>query len=153
MTKLALIQALAPIAKVLIEKLFDLLKGDSDKYAKDGNTDEFLKNIQDKMPEIKEIFKQEGLDFKTTGDLDHSSDVQALIDKLNELKDNTSNPTSIKQIETLVNSLETAKADLLARENAGTSTGEADFTIETPQLVPTSGILYASNPSSPSAWI
>ena len=151
MTKLAIAQMLMPVAKMLIEKLFDLLKSDSDNYAKTNDTDAFLKSIQDKLPQIKEIFKQEGLDFKTNGDLDHSSDVQALIDKLNELKDSTSNPTSIKQIEQLVTSLEKAKTDLLARENAGTSTGEADFTIRTPQLVPTSGIFYASNPSSSGA--
>jgi heterodisulfide reductase subunit B len=150
-TKLAIIQAVMPIAKMLIEKLFDLLKNDSDNYAKTNDTDAFLKGIEDKLPQIEEIFKQEGLDFKTSGDLDHSADVQALIDKLNELKDNTSDPASKTKIETLVSQLETAKADLLAREKAGTSTGEADFTIDTPQLVPTSGVLYAGNPSSPSA--
>jgi hypothetical protein len=131
MTKLALVQALMPVAKMLIEKLFDLLKSDSDNYAKNQDTDAFLKGIQDKMPQIKEIFKQEGIDFKTTGDLDHSADVQALIDKLNELKDNTSNPASIAKIERLVSQLEQAKADLVAREKAGTSTGEADLKINT----------------------
>jgi hypothetical protein len=151
MTKLEIIAAVMPVAKMLIEKLFDLLKSDSDNYAKTNDTDAFLKGIQDKMPQIKEIFKQEGLDFKTTGDLDHSGDVQALIDKLNELKADTSSPAEITKIETLVSQLETAKTALLARENAGTSTGEADFKIETPRLIPSPGTLFAGYPPATGA--
>ncbi len=149
MTKLAIAQMLMPIAKMLIEKLFDMLQNDSSTYDSSAktseDTDAFLQGVQDKLPQIKEIFKENGLDFKTSGDLDHSSDVQALIDKLEELKASTSSPADIAKLDSLINSLTSAKTELLSREASGSSTGENDFKIETPRLIPSSGILIADN--------
>lgn len=142
MTKLAIIQALMPVAKMLIEKLFDLFKNDTSTYnnsAKtDEDTDEFLKNIEAKLPEVQRLFEEEGIDFKTSGDLDTSDDVQTLIDALETLKTQTSNPADVAKIDEMIESLSTARDQLEVRENEGKSSGEDDFRVET-NLYPSPG--------------
>lgn len=142
MSKLAIIQAVMPIAKLLIEKLFDMLQNDAKSYDStpktDESTKEFLGKVQDKLPEIEKIFKENNIDFKTSGDLDHSTDVQTLINSLQDLKGTTTNPADIAKIDKLINSLSDARDYLKTQEDAGKSTGDRDYSIELNTPMPTS---------------
>jgi transcriptional antiterminator len=149
MTKLALAQMLMPVAKMLIEKLFDMFKGDTNTYDSSAktskDTDAFLKSIEAKLPEVQKIFEEKGIDFKTSGKLDTSADVQKLIDALTQLKDGTNSPAEIAKIDKLIESLSTARDQLKEREDAGTSTGKDDFVVSTMTYPPGSVHLQPSS--------
>jgi hypothetical protein len=155
MSKLAIIQAVMPIAKLLLEKLFDLLQNDAKSYDSkpktDESTKEFLDKVQDKLPEIEKIFKENNIDFKTSGDLDHSTEVQTLINSLEDLKGMTTNPSDVVKLDKLINSLEDARDHLKTQESAGKSTGDRDYKIDLKTIMPTqpggvdNGVSYGVN--------
>jgi hypothetical protein len=132
--------ALAPVLKELMPlllKWFDKLFDDSSSYnetmskattdtEKATATDAFLKQVQKELPTT-----FQGGTVTTTGDLDSSADVQALIDELNEQKaDMKTAGADTTKADTLIKSLETARDNLKTREAAGTSTGDNDFKID-----------------------
>lgn len=151
MEAVAIIKAVMP----LIEKLIDMLSKSSDTYRSsaktDEDTDKFLEDIQSKLPEIERLFEENGIDFKTSGDLDHSGDVSTLLNALEQLKSEMTDPADIAKLERIIEDLKDARDVLLAREAGGDSKGEADFEVitgDTMSITPGS-IYYGSTHPSP----
>jgi hypothetical protein len=143
MTKLVLVQALMPVAKMLLEKLFDLFKGSADSYNSSAKTsedlDKFVKEAKQDMGQFEKLAKEIDPNFKMSGDADSSSDFRKIVTFLEELRTQTTDKSQISSIDSMVKAFGDAANQMDAPSYKGDK-GDADLTIQSSSsLIPKAG--------------
>lgn len=154
----AIAQALMPVAKMFLEKFFDLFKGASDTYndsAKTGSDlDSFVKDAKSKMGDFQTFAKGIDPTFKMSGDADSSSDFRQIVKFLEQLKAQTNDKTQIEHLDSMIKAFGDAANQMDAPGYTGDK-GDADLKIESSVLSPRAGSAYVNGypvaPSIPSA--
>jgi hypothetical protein len=120
MTKLALVSALMPVAKLLIDKIFDLFKGATDTYNNSEKTKDDLdkllgtvkKGISD--PEFLAIAKKLDPSFELSGKIDTPEEMNKLADLLEKMVEMTPSSEDDAKLESIISTLRSVADDLAA---------------------------------------
>jgi hypothetical protein len=150
----AIAQALMPVAKMFIEKFFDLFKGASDTYNGSAKTpddlDAFVKDAKSEMGQFQKIAKEIDPTFKMSGDADSSSDFRQIVKFLEQLKSQTNDKAQIESLDSMIKAFGDAANQMDAPGYKGDK-GDADLNIESSVLSPRSGSAYVGGyPVAPS---
>jgi hypothetical protein len=151
----AMVSALMPVFEKLLDKIFDLFQNSSDSYNSSAKTDDdldkFVEEAKQNMGEFETLATKVDPNFTMSGDADSSSDFREIVNVLEQIKAQTTDTSELKSIDSMIEAFTDAANQMDAPSYTGDK-GDADLTITSPGLVPTSGAtLVAGYPTAPAS--